>query len=137
MQIRVEIEVKPEELRRFLGLPDVAGLQDELVNFVKEKMGQAAEGLNPAADFVRGTVEKASESFNPAADFVRENLGNLKDSGTATINKLLSSVKLRITEPETPSAPAEATISPRKRRGKAQPEVPTASKPRRRRAAKP
>jgi hypothetical protein len=136
MQIRVEIEVKPEELRRFLGLPDVAGLQDELVNFVKEKMGQAAEGLNPAADFVRGTVEKASESLNPAADFVRENFGSLKDSGTATINKLLSSVKLRISEPEAPSEPPAAASSPRKRRTKADQDQASAGKSRRRRTPK-
>ena len=31
MQIKVEIEVKPEELRRFLGLPDVAGLQEDAI----------------------------------------------------------------------------------------------------------
>ncbi len=36
MQIKVEIDVKPEELRRFLGLPDVAGLQEDIVAFLRD-----------------------------------------------------------------------------------------------------
>ena len=91
MQIKVEIDVKPEELRRFLGLPDVAGLQEELMAFVRGKVGQASENLTPAADFVR------------------DNLENLKSS--AAVQKILSSVKVRVSEP--PAAPA------RKRKAKA------------------
>lgn len=49
MQIKIEIDVKPEELRRFLGLPDVAGLQDDLVEFIRGKMNSASETLDPAA----------------------------------------------------------------------------------------
>lgn len=94
MQIKVEIDVKPEELRRFLGLPDVAGLQDDLMAFLKDKMGQASDGLSPAADFVRGNLE------------------NLKSS--AAVQRLLSSVKVRISEPEPPPAAA-----PKKRKAKA------------------
>lgn len=86
MQIKVEIEVKPEELRRFLGLPDVAGLQEDLMAFLKDKVGQASDGLSPAADFVRGNFE------------------NLKSS--SAVQRLLSSVKVRVSEPE-PPAPAK------------------------------
>lgn len=88
MQIKVEIDVKPEELRRFLGLPDVAGLQEDIVAFLRDKVGQASENLSPAADFVRG------------------NLGSLKDTGSAAVQRLLSSVKVRVTEPETPTPAA-------------------------------
>lgn len=93
MQIKVEIDVKPEELRRFLGLPDVAGLQEDLMAFLKDKVGQASDGLSPAADFVRGNLE------------------NLKSS--SAVQRLLSSVKVRVSEPEPPPPPA------RKRRSKA------------------
>jgi hypothetical protein len=55
MQIKIEIDVKPEELRRFLGLPDVAGLQEDLINFVRSKVGSAAENFDPAA-FVRSNI---------------------------------------------------------------------------------
>jgi hypothetical protein len=107
MQIKVEIDVKPEELRRFLGLPDVAGLQEDIVAFLRDKMGQASENLSPAADFVR------------------DNLGTLKDTGSAAVQRLLSSVKVRVTEPEPPT-PAPT----RKARGKASAKAKT--KPRRR-----
>jgi hypothetical protein len=96
MQIKVEIDVKPEELRRFLGLPDVAGLQEDLVAFLRDKVGQASENLSPAAEFVR------------------DNLGSLKDTGSAAVQRLLSSVKVRVSEPE----PAPAPEPVRKPRGK-------------------
>lgn len=61
MQIKIEIDVKPEELRRFLGLPDVAGLQDDVVQFLREKLGQVNENFNPA-DFVKGNLEMLRQS---------------------------------------------------------------------------
>ena len=61
MQIKIEIDVKPEELRRFLGLPDVAGLQEDLINFLRDKLGSAAETFDPSS-------------------FVKENLQSLKAS---------------------------------------------------------
>lgn len=97
MQIKVEIDVKPEELRRFLGLPDVAGMQEDLVAFLRDKVGQASENLSPAAEFVR------------------DNLGSLKDTGSAAVQRLLSSVKVRVSEPE----PAKAPEPTRRSRGKA------------------
>ena len=100
MQIKVEIDVKPEELRRFLGLPDVAGLQDDIVNFLRDKMDQASDGLSPATDFLRGNLE------------------NLKSS--ATVQKLLSSVKVRVTpEPAFKPASRPSEKNARKPRKKA------------------
>ncbi|HUP91725.1 MAG TPA: DUF6489 family protein [Solimonas sp.] len=43
MQIKIEIDVKPEELRRFLGLPDVSGLQEDIIAFLRDKVGAAGE----------------------------------------------------------------------------------------------
>lgn len=76
MQIKIEIDVKPEELRRFLGLPDVAGLQDDVVQFLREKVGQVNETFNPA-DFLKGNIDLLRKSpawkrlitrINPGAD---------------------------------------------------------------------
>ncbi|MDP3295651.1 MAG: DUF6489 family protein [Nevskia sp.] len=61
MQIRIEIDVKPEELRRFLGLPDVAGLQEDLVNFLRDKLGAAAETFDPAS-FVKDNLQTLRQS---------------------------------------------------------------------------
>lgn len=55
MQIKIEIDVKPDELRRFLGLPDVSGLQDDIVNFLREKVGAASEF--DASQFVKSNLE--------------------------------------------------------------------------------
>ncbi len=56
MQIRIEIDLKPEELRTFLGLPDVAGIQEDLINFARDKIGHGIEGFDPAT-FVRENVD--------------------------------------------------------------------------------
>lgn len=56
MQIRVEIEVTPEELRRFLGLPDVTGLQEDIISFLRDKVGAASEF--DATGFVKNIAAK-------------------------------------------------------------------------------
>ena len=86
MQIKIEIDVKPEELRRFLGLPDVAGLQEDVVQFLREKIGSA------------------SESFDPAS-FVKDNLQHLRNSGAW--KKVVVAAKARASSlvPEPPPAP--------------------------------
>ena len=61
MQIRIEIDVKPEELRRFLGLPDVAGLQEDLISFLRDKLGSAAENFDPAS-FVKDNLQTLRQS---------------------------------------------------------------------------
>lgn len=55
MQIKIEIDVKPEELRRFLGLPDVGALQDDIVEFLRDKVGEVAD-LGPSG-FVKSNLD--------------------------------------------------------------------------------
>ena len=55
MQIKIEIDVKPEELRRFLGLPDVSGLQDEIIALLRDKVGAASE--SDAGGFVKSNLD--------------------------------------------------------------------------------
>jgi uncharacterized protein DUF6489 len=97
MQIKIEIDVKPEELRRFLGLPDVAGLQEDIVHYLREK------------------VEAASENFDPAT-FVKENLQTLRNSGPW--KKILSAAKVgvRIAEEEAAVSPAPRKARPRRKK---------------------
>lgn len=38
MKIRVDVEISPEELRRFLGLPDVAPLQQEIMEMARRNL---------------------------------------------------------------------------------------------------
>ena len=97
MQIKIEIDVKPEELRRFLGLPDVAGLQDDVVQFLREKVGQVNENFNPT-DFLRGNLDVLRQS--PAW------------------KKLVTRISMSSDSAEAEAAPAE---KPARRRGARKP----------------
>ncbi len=48
MKVKMEIDMTPEELRRFIGLPDVSELQKEMLGKVREKMAQNLEGFDAA-----------------------------------------------------------------------------------------
>lgn len=62
MQIKIEIDVRPDELRRFLGLPDVSALPADVVGFVRELAGAASEF--DAAGFVKTNFDTLRR--NPA-----------------------------------------------------------------------
>jgi hypothetical protein len=49
MQIKIEIDLKPEELARILGIPDVTGLQDDVIRFLRDKINAAGESFDPSA----------------------------------------------------------------------------------------
>ncbi|WP_293393663.1 DUF6489 family protein [Nevskia sp.] len=112
MQIRIEIDVKPEELRRFLGLPDVAGLQEDLISFLRDKLGAAAETFDPAS-------------------FVKDNLQTLRQSAPW---QLLVSATARSSA--SAAAPAERPAAKRTRKRSAKTDGTTEAKtPRRRKTA--
>jgi hypothetical protein len=45
MKVKIEIDMKPEELQRFLGLPDVGAMREELLDFIKEKVAADPAGF--------------------------------------------------------------------------------------------
>jgi hypothetical protein len=47
MNIKLDIDATPEELRRFFGLPDLQPLQQEMLEKVREKMLAGMEGYDP------------------------------------------------------------------------------------------
>jgi len=61
MQIKIEVDVRPDELRRFVGLPDVAGLQDDVIHFVREKLAQASDSFDASA-FVKSNLKYLSRN---------------------------------------------------------------------------
>ncbi|MEM7404906.1 MAG: DUF6489 family protein [Pseudomonadota bacterium] len=48
MKIRIDIDVTPEELRQFFGLPDVEPLQQEMLDELKQRWREGVEGYDPA-----------------------------------------------------------------------------------------
>jgi len=49
MKISIDVDVTPQELRTFLGLPDVQPLQDEMMQNIRDKMHAGAEGFDPVS----------------------------------------------------------------------------------------
>ena len=47
MKFKVDIECTPEEARRFLGLPNVAVMQDEMMQEVQARMQEQIRTLDP------------------------------------------------------------------------------------------
>lgn len=47
MKISIEIDCSPEEARRFLGLPDVAALNEAMVAEVRARMADAIKAMDP------------------------------------------------------------------------------------------
>jgi hypothetical protein len=47
MKIKIDIDCTPAEARAFLGLPDVAPLQGEMMAVVQERMMKALAGVDP------------------------------------------------------------------------------------------
>ena len=47
MKVNVEVDATPEELRRFLGWPDVQPLHDEMLKAIRERMQAGSEGYDP------------------------------------------------------------------------------------------
>ena len=51
MQIKIDMDIPPEEGRRLMGLPDVHGFQQELMDRIKERMLAGTEGYDPLTLF--------------------------------------------------------------------------------------
>lgn len=45
--MKISIDITPEEMRTLMGWPDVQGLQEEVINKIREQMNAGAEGYDP------------------------------------------------------------------------------------------
>ena len=85
MQIKIEIDLKPEELRQFLGIPDVLGIQEDLFRYARDKFSDGLDGVDAKTfvkenmDAVRGT--KAWQRLIAAA------FGSLEESADSKPRK--------------------------------------------------
>ncbi len=51
MKFKIDIDMSPEELRKVLGLPDVQGFQEDMMNKIREQMDAGVEGYDPLTLF--------------------------------------------------------------------------------------
>lgn len=45
--MKISIDITPEEMRTLMGWPDVQGLQEEMIDKIREQMNAGAEGYDP------------------------------------------------------------------------------------------
>lgn len=70
MKMTIEVDCSPEEARRFLGLPDVSGLNDHLVSEMSKRIDANISLLNPE-DFMKNWMSfgtGAQEQFRRFMD---------------------------------------------------------------------
>lgn len=80
MKIRVEVEVGPKELREFLGLPDVSGLQQDAIEALSKKLASSKESLDPLA-LLRGLVPSGLLSIDEWQRLLLKAAQNLASDG--------------------------------------------------------
>lgn len=74
MKINIEIDVTPAELRHFLGLPDVAGLQEDMIEYIRGRVSRGAEGFDPA-DLIRETTEWGNKTLQRILQMAASRMG--------------------------------------------------------------
>ncbi|GIX16116.1 MAG: hypothetical protein KatS3mg119_0302 [Rhodothalassiaceae bacterium] len=71
MKVEIAIDCTPEELRRFLGLPDVSGLNRRFEEAVEKVAGEAMPGADEVAKWMRAWMGQAGEAQNAMAAWVK------------------------------------------------------------------
>lgn len=69
MRIKIDVEVTPEEVRTLIGLPDIKGIQDDLVDYVRDKMGKGAGGVDDAVSLIK---QLGTDSVQVASGFQKK-----------------------------------------------------------------
>lgn len=83
MKFKIEVDVTPEEFRSAMGLPDIAGLQSDVLKAVKSKMEQGVEGFDPAS-LLKGWL---SQGLVTASQMQRMVFGGGDDDAKAASGK--------------------------------------------------
>ena len=52
MKIKIEIDLKPEEARKMMGLPEVESMQEDLMDQIKDKMQQEINAMSDPQVFM-------------------------------------------------------------------------------------
>jgi len=59
MNVKIDIEITPEEMRKLLGLPDVEAFQQQMLEDIRKRMTEGVEGYDPLKLFqpyIAGTL---------------------------------------------------------------------------------
>lgn len=75
MNIKIDIDLTPEEMRRLMGLPDVQEFNREVMAQMFKKMQEGAEGFDPA-NFFNTSIANSNELFKPWMNLFTGMTGN-------------------------------------------------------------
>lgn len=78
MKIRVDIDVEPEEMRRLLGLPDVAGMQEDVIQAVRDKISQGADVWETLSAMNKQLLPEALQSASSIQSMLMKGFGSLR-----------------------------------------------------------
>lgn len=89
MRIKVDIEVSPEEIRTLIGLPNLGGLQEDMIHYMRDKMSSGVEESKEIAmmlkQFLPESVSTASnlqKIFNRGVERFTTEMGNAAKANT-------------------------------------------------------
>jgi hypothetical protein len=69
MKITIEVDMTPEEARKFLGLPDVKDLQDRMLGEMERRMKAAIDGSDPQS-LMKAWLPVGAEGFSQFQQFL-------------------------------------------------------------------
>ena len=81
MKVKLELDLTPKEFRQAVGLPDIAGIQTDIIDAVKQQMQDGAEGFDPMSLFkslisqslgTAGEIQRMAERFMTTATKKRD-----------------------------------------------------------------
>jgi hypothetical protein len=75
MKMTIEVDCSPEEARRFLGLPDVSGLNDHLVSEMSKRIDANISMLNPE-EFLKNWMTFGTGAQEQFRKFMEAGLGS-------------------------------------------------------------
>lgn len=80
MNIKVDLDITPEEVRRLMGLPDIQPFQEELMARIREQMEAGAEGYDPQT-LMRPFLSNAFASMDVFQKMMTDVMGMAGGSG--------------------------------------------------------
>ncbi len=87
MKVNIELDMTPEEARRFLGLPDVAPLQAEMMEEFKKRMKAAIDIGDPEGMMRAWMPVGGAQGFEQFQQFFWDSARKMAAGGTASSKK--------------------------------------------------
>jgi hypothetical protein len=81
MKINIELGMTPEEARRLMGLPDVSGLQAEMLDEMRRRMKAAVDTSDPQA-LLKAWMPLGAQGFEQFQKFLWDSASRATASGT-------------------------------------------------------